>query len=120
MKTLFYYCYYKFSKFYENWGEKDGHIAGSIVLFGSFAFILLSFLAFIFSLLKIKFNTTFIWAVFIVFGILSLFFIKKKKYKELEERYKNEKHSKLKGWLLFLYFIGSIALYIIFTFVFDV
>jgi hypothetical protein len=37
----------------------------------------------------------------------------KKKYMKLEKRYKHEKYSKLKGWLVFLYVIGSVALYFI-------
>ena len=124
MKTLLYYCYYKFSKFFDEWdwylGDKDGHISGSLVLFQSFAFIFLSILSFIFSLYDKKFNSDIIITIFVLCGILSLFFVSKKKYKELEERYKDEKYSNLKTGLVFLYFIGSIALFFVSIFVFKV
>ena len=120
MKKLFYYCYYKFSKFYEDWGEKDGHIAGSIVLFIAIGGYILSIMAFIFSLFNKKFNLNIIAFTFVVCGIISLFFIKKEKYKELEQRYKNEKHRKLKGWLMFLFFVGSLVLFFVSLYVFDV
>lgn len=54
MKSLFNYCYYRISKFYENWGEKNGHIGGSIVLFGCIGFNCLSLLSFLFSLFNKK------------------------------------------------------------------
>jgi len=121
MKTLYYYLYYRFSKFYDEWDEiwdwsrtkKDGHISGSLILFGSFAFIFVSFLIFLFFLFDKKIDAYSCVAIVVVFSVLSLFFINKKKYNELEERYKDEKHSKLKGWLVFLYFIGSIASFFI-------
>jgi len=119
MKILFYYCYYKFSKFYEDWGEEDGCFVGGGMLFSSFGFIFLSLLAFVFSLLEMKFNITIIAITIAVFGVLGLFFASKKKYEKLKERYKNEKHSKLKGWLLFIYFISSIALFFVSIAVFE-
>lgn len=90
------------------------------MLFGSLASIFLSLLAFVFSLLKIKFNITMIGAIACAFIFMSLFFISKKKYEELEQQYKEEKHSKLKGWLVFLYLIGSVVLYFVSISVFDV
>jgi hypothetical protein len=32
---------------------------------------------------------------------------------KLNEKYKNEKNSKVKGWLVFVYLIGSVALFFI-------
>ena len=57
-------------------------------------------------------NTNIIWVIVIIASILSLFF-RKKKYEELAEKYKDEKNSKLKGWLVFFYAIGSVVLYIV-------
>ena len=122
MKTLFYYCYYRISKFYEDWGEKNGHVSGSLVLFLTFAGYFLSLLIFILSLFDKRihemhdvliFNENLdnilIFGVPVLAAILSLFFINRKKYEELVEKYKDEKHKKIKGWLVFLYCIGSIA-----------
>ncbi len=119
MKTWFDYCYYRISKFYENWGEKDGHFMGSLLVLGSLSFYFLSLLALVFSLLKIKFSTVLIGCILCVFIIISLFFIDKKKYKELELRYKNEKYHKLKGWLVFLYVISSFLLYFVSLYIFK-
>ena len=140
MKTLYYYCYYKMSKFYDELGQhlnwdgkaKDGHILGSLVLFGSFGFYFLSLLMFILYLFNKRmyemheiliFNERLdiilILGVPIVAVILSFLFINKKKYKELEEKYKDEKHRKLKGWLIFLYLICSLVLYIIAVFLWS-
>ena len=121
MKTLYYYCYYKISKFYDELGQhlnwdgkaKDGHILGSLVLFGSFGFYFLSLLIFVLSFFDEKIDADVVGGVLIVAVILSIFFINKKKYKELEEKYKDEKYRKLKGWLIFLYLICSLVLYII-------
>ena len=111
MKTFFNYLYYRTSKFYEDWGESDGHIAGSVLASASIGFIILSFLVFVFNLYNKKVSTNIIWVVIIITGIFSLFVINKKKFIALSEKYKDEKNSKLKGWLVFLYVIGSVALY---------
>ena len=111
MKTLFDYLYYRTSKFYEDWGEKSGHVGGSVVVFSSFAFVCLSFCVFVFYLFDKKINTDIIWAIIMIFILMSLFFINKKKYAELSEKYKEEQNSKLKGRLVFLYYICSVILY---------
>ncbi|MEA4918877.1 hypothetical protein [Proteiniphilum sp.] len=113
MKTLFDYLYYRTSKFYEDWGEKNGYIAGSVVVTTSFGFIFLSLCIFAFYLFDKKINLNIIWAVIISFCILSLFFINKRKFAELTKKYRDEKHCKLKGWLVFAYIIGSVALFFV-------
>ncbi len=47
MKDLFYYVFYRASKFYEDWGEKNGHIAGGVVVFMSIGSIVLSIMIFV-------------------------------------------------------------------------
>lgn len=42
-----------------------------------------------------------------------------RKFKQLEERYKNERHKKLKGWLIFLYFIGTLVLAVTMRIIFS-
>ena len=53
------------------------------------------------------------------FGNLSLFLTNKKKFIKLSEKYKDEKNSKLKGWLVFLYVIGSVVLYFVTMYLCD-
>jgi len=108
---LFNYVFYKSSIFYEKWGEENGYIAGGVVTSMSIVSILLSVLIFV---LHFCFNETinsaFVWIAVIICGALSFFF-KEEKYKELKEKYVGEDNSKLKGWLVFLYVIGTVGLY---------
>jgi uncharacterized membrane-anchored protein len=120
MKNLFDYCYYRISKAYRFWDEKDYWLGGRSVLFTCFSSHFLCLLAFVFSLFGKKFNSTIIILIVVCFFVLSLFFYHKRKYVELEKQYKNEKHSKLKGWLVFLYVIGSLVLFFVAINVFDV
>ncbi|KAA6302465.1 MAG: hypothetical protein EZS26_001297 [Candidatus Ordinivivax streblomastigis] len=113
MKTLFDYCYYRISKFYKSFGESGYHFSGGVVLFGCIGFNLLSLCIFILSLFDREINLAFIYIVVIITGIFGLIFSSKKKYQNLEKQYKNEENSKLKGWLVLLYGIGSVVLYFI-------
>ena len=113
MKDLFYYLYYRTSMFYENWGESNGHIGGGIVTFMSIGSIVLSIVILVLHcLFNQKINTNIVWLTIIATGVLSLF-LDEKKYKELSEKYKNEKNSKLKGWLVFSYVISSVILFFV-------
>ena len=42
-----------------------------------------------------------------------------KKYQELTEKYKNEKHKKLKGWGVFFYLVSSFVVWMICTAIFK-
>ncbi|HPX59614.1 MAG TPA: hypothetical protein PLL02_04195 [Bacteroidales bacterium] len=78
MKDLFYYVFYKASKFYENWGEKNGYIGGGIVATGSLCFIFLSITVFVLHYwFNKKINTNIVWIMVIIASILSLFLRKK-------------------------------------------
>lgn len=113
MRNFFYYVFYKSSKFYEDWGEKDGYILGRMVICGSISFQILSIIIFVlYYFLNEKINEDIIVGV-ITTGTIISSFIKEKKYKELVKRYENEKNSILKGWLVFAYLISSVILYLI-------
>lgn len=113
MRIFFYYVFYKSSKFYEDWGEKDGYILGRMVICGSISFQILSIIIFVlYYFLNEKINEDIIVGV-ITTGTIISSFIKEKKYKELVKRYENEKNSILKGWLVFAYLISSVILYLI-------
>lgn len=113
MKDLFYYVFYRASKFYENWGEKDGRIGGGVVVFMSIGSIILSVIIFVLHFLfDEKINTNIIWIVIVITSVLSLF-LKKNKYKELDIKYKDEQNSRLKGWLVFSYVVCSVILFFV-------
>lgn len=119
MKTFF-YIYYRISKAYKFFDGEDYCMYGSAVLLLSLGCIALSLLAFLFSLLGLTLDLTLVWGVVLIIFVLSIIFTNKRKYLELEEQYKTEKYRRLKGWLVFLYIIASIALYFVSLNVFDV
>ena len=120
MKALFYYCYYRIAQGYRFFGDGDYLDWGYRILFATFAFIEASIVVPISRILGIKSLTKSGFILILIPIILlyvSTFFIpiqcKKQKFEQLEKRYKNEKHKRLKGWLVTIYAIGTLVLYIL-------
>jgi Ca2+/Na+ antiporter len=113
MGKIFNYCYYRISKFYKDWWESDPEIVGGIVFFSFLGFFFLSILGLFLFLFEIEMTEMLIAVVLLSFVVVSFFFAGKKKYRELEEYYKEERHGKLKGWLVCLFGISSFVLYFI-------
>jgi len=115
MKDLLFYVFYKASKFYKSFGERYYYISGGFVLLLTLCSIILSLLELLCSILNIRFKaeaTVVVWLLFVLFGFLIPW---EKKYKELEEKYKNEDKSKWKGWLVVIYIIFSLMLFAVAT-----
>ena len=126
MKTLFYYCYYRIASFYRSC--YDGYYLnwGFWILLDTFMCVAWAIAAPVFYILEIEYtNYHAIWVAmpFILLSFRTTFVIsdesKMKKFKELEERYKNERHKKLKGWLIFLYSIGTLVLAVTMRIIFS-
>jgi hypothetical protein len=49
----------------------------------------------------------------ILYGINYFILLTEPKYNELAEKYKDEKHKKLKGWGVLLYLIGSLVVWLV-------
>ncbi len=113
MKDLLFYVFYKASKFYKSFGERYYYISGEFVLLLLLSLNVLSLIQFICRILKIVFKSEVIGAVILSFVFLGFLIPWKKKYKELEEKYKNEDKRKWKGWLVVLYIVFSLILYIV-------
>ena len=113
MRILFNYCYYRIRKFYKDWGESGSEGTAGVILYGCLGGYFLSMLGFILSAFNIEMTEILVAVVILFFIGMSFFFVSEKKYKELEEHYKNEKHSKLKGWFVFTFCISSWILFII-------
>lgn len=119
MKTLFYYCYYRISQGYRSFNDSDFLDWGYYILFTSFFFIALSFAVLICYELDLEFTKETIIGVTIPFIFLYMrtWFIPKTRkmdlFNQLEKRYKNEPHKKMKGWLVALYAVGSLVLYFV-------
>lgn len=114
MKELFYYVFYKASKLYKSWGENNNYyISGKFSLFLAICANILTLIGLFCLILKIRYSLEVVYGAWILLFVLSFFILNEKKYKELEEKYKNEKNSKIKGWLVFSYIIGSVILYFV-------
>ena len=115
MKDLLLYVFYRASKFYKFFGERYYYISGEFVLLLLLSLNVLSLIQFICRILKIVFKSEVIGAVFLSFVFLGFLIPWEKKYKELEEKYKNEDKSKWKGWLVVFYIIFSLMLFAVAT-----
>ena len=119
MKTLFYYCYYRISQGYRYFNDSDYLDWGYHFLFTSFLFITLSVAVPVWYVLDVEFTKkTVIWvAIPFIFLYARTWFIPEKRkmdlFKQLEKRYKDEPHKKLKGWLVAFYVVGTLVLYFV-------
>lgn len=120
MKNFFYYCYYRISSAYKVVDSSGYYIYGNIILSLSQAFFSLSILSIVLSLMGKKQSVFIISTVIIFFYVINLFLFTKKKYDQLSEDYKEEKHKKVKGHLVTLYVLFSFLFYVVTLFVLDV
>ena len=102
MKDLFYYVFYRASKFYKSWGENNNYyISGKFSLFLAFASNILFLIGLFCYILGIRYSIQIVYLIWILLFVLSFFVLNENRYKELAEKYKDEKNSQLKGWLVF-------------------
>ena len=119
MKDLFYYVFYRASKFYKSWGENNNYyISGKFSLFLAFASNILFLIGLFCYILGIRYSIQIVYLIWILLFVLSFFVLNENRYKELAENYKDEKNSQLKGWLVFAYVIGSLVLYFVSLFIY--
>jgi hypothetical protein len=109
MKTFLYYCFYRISKAYKFWDDVGFCIYGSFLTFFPLGSLFLSLLA----LTGAELDKGIIYTVVGIVSVASIAFIDGNRYKMLEKKYKEEKHRKLKGWLVFLYVVGSLMVYVV-------
>ena len=115
MKDLLLYVFYRASKFYKFFGERYYYISGKYVLLLTLGLNVLSLIQIVCRILKIGFKAEVIIVVCLLFVLFGYFIPWEKKYKELEEKYKNEDKSKWKGWLVVIYIIFSLMLFAVAT-----
>lgn len=126
LKRVYEYYSYRISKFYkEKLKANNPYYFANAIFFSAINFIVLTLIAIVLIIFDIEWNSK----VLIIFGIewnskwiywisaiiiMSGIFweIDEDKYQKLVEKYKDEKHSNLKGWLIFLSLIGSFALWV--------
>ena len=121
MKNLFYYIFYRASRFYKSWGESNSYyISGKFLLFLALVANILFLVGLFCYILGIRYSIQIIYLIWILFSVLSFFVLNERKYEELAEKYKDEKNSQLKGWLVFAYVIGSVVLYFVSLYIFKI
>jgi Mn2+/Fe2+ NRAMP family transporter len=113
MKDLLLYVFYRASKFYKFFGERYYYISGKYVLLLTLSLNVLSLIQIVCRILKIVFKSEVIITVILSSVLFGYFIPWEKKYKELEEKYKNEDKIKWKGWLIVLYIVLSLIFYIV-------
>ena len=119
MKDLFYYAFYRASKFYKSWGENNNYyISGKFSLFLAFASNILFLIGLFCYILGIRYSIQIVYLIWILLFVLSFFVLNENRYKELAAKYTDEKNSQLKGWLVFAYVIGSVVLYFVSLFIY--
>lgn len=118
LHELYDYYYYRISKFYKETSEfyKDSGsdlycYDANLLIYSAINLIILTLISIVLMLLGVTWNLKWMYAVSVVVVFFGLFSTNKKKYKKLEDKYKNDSHATLKGWLIFLSLIGVFALW---------
>ena len=89
MKDLFYYAFYRASKFYKSWGENNNYyISGKFSLFLAFASNILFLIGLFCYILGIRYSIQIVYLIWILLFVLSFFVLNENRYKELAEKYK--------------------------------
>lgn len=113
MKTLFEYLYYRISKFYKVFDNKDYCMYGSLVVFSTFSLLFQSALSCLLFVLGYKINIYLFGTLVILIAAISYFFIDKNKYNALDELWMNERHKRLKGFIVAFYILATLVLFFI-------
>ena len=123
MKTFFNYCFYRYAKFYKEWGDSGPYIMAFGLLFLTIAFYLGSILNMVLFLNGIEYTNKINLGVIIFCVILNFVFCflfdAEGQYKMLEKKYKNENYAKLKGWGVGLFIVFGLICYIVSLLVFK-
>jgi len=82
-----------------------------VIVAGSFSSNVLALISIFLAFTEKGLTIPIIATVLIVICVLNLFIMTQKKYLELSERWKDEKHKKLKGWLVVGYIVLSLVLF---------
>lgn len=100
-------------------GSKTPCHDASALIFSAINLIILTLISIVLMLVDVNWNMKWMYIVSAIVIILGIFTTNKNKYKKLEDRYKNELHTTLKGWLIFLSLIGSFVLWMTTCFIMN-
>lgn len=116
MSTFFNYCFYRYAKFYKEWGDNGPYIMAFGLLFLTIALYLGSIINFLLYQIGIEYTnkTSLGVAVFCVVldFVFSILLDSEGRYKKLARKYKKETNVKLKGWGVGLFIVFGFICYI--------
>lgn len=106
---FFYYCFYRIGRAYKS-KDKDFQIYAQNIVSMCQGANILTLISIMYRIQGYKMPKWMIIVVLVPFLVANLFILNRKKYYELDERWKNENYQKLKGWLVLFYILSSLAL----------
>lgn len=94
-------------------GSKTPCTQASFLIFSAINLIVLSLISIVLMIVDVQLEDNWVYLISIIVVLSGTFTTNENKYKKLEDRYKNESHTTLKGWLIFLSLIGSTIVWMI-------
>jgi hypothetical protein len=111
--NFFNYCFYRISSAYKFIDGTGFYIYGNGVVSSCQAFNTISLISVLLTFFEYKLSKEIIISTIAFYFILNLFLNTKNKFNLLSERWKEEKHKTLKGWLVFAYVVASLVLFFV-------
>ena len=121
LKRVYEYYNYKISKFYnEKLKANNPCYFANAIFFSAISFIVLTLISIVLMISDMKWNSKWIYWISAIIIMSGIFWeTDEEQYLKLAEKYKDEKHSTLKGWLVFLSIIGSYAIWMTTCFIMN-
>lgn len=121
LKRVYEYYIYKISKFYKETLKANApcYFANAI-FFSAISFIVHTLIAIVLMIFDMKWNSKWIYWISAIIIMSGTFWgTDEDRYQNIIDNHKDEKHSTLKGWLVFLSIIGSFALWMTTCFIMN-
>lgn len=121
LKRVYEYYIYKISKFYkETFKANDPCYFANAIFFSAISFIVHTLIAIVLMIFDMKWNSKWIYWISAIIIMSGTFWgTDEDRYQNIIDNHKDEKHSTLKGWLVFLSIIGSFALWMTTCFIMN-
>ena len=121
LKRVYEYYIYIISKFYkETLKANDPCYFANAIFFSAISFIVHTLIAIVLMIFDMKWNSKWIYWISAIIIMSGTFWgTDEDRYQNIIDNHKDEKHSTLKGWLVFLSIIGSFALWMTTCFIMN-
>ena len=121
LKRIYDYYFYKISKFYkEKLKAHNPCYFANALFFSAINCIILSLISVFLITFDVKWKSNWIYWISAIIILSGIFWgTDEGRYQNIIDNHKDEKHSNLKGWLVFLSIIGSFALWMTTCFIMN-